>query len=379
MFTAFSGSPLKPAAVLDPDSRGGTSSPTICERTHGARVAACARRCTVRVVWSEFAEKPFENLANVELKAMATDQVAEALLGYDAFANPSSRHKIWGYLGEKRPRGLVLTPSHWVGVTAPKPSHIGVQASTSLILQYKRCEYMVRPNAGQSHLWGGRPYYRFQVANLQQTILATLEANLGQSALVRYAAPAFHRYDQLWQHLKRGTGLANTGFVAPTQLQGHRYWTYDSAGSAGIANPPLELAFESFSELAGKLTEAAQASLKATVQRAARAMFDTAVAAATGELWENRPELDSADAEWEARQSRQLPARASDDQLGVRTFSTDLLVIPEPPSRLEVDTEALVALRQAVTAASILGVDWMPCMNQRPEPPNDRTQDSSQH
>jgi len=322
-------------------------------------------------MWSEFAEKPFENLVNIELRAMATDQVAEALLGYDAFANPSARHKIWRYLGLPRPKGLVLDPSHWGGGTQPTQTQIGAQVSTSLILQYKRCEYMVRSNAGQSHLWDGEHYYRFGVADLQQTVLKRLEDNVGASAAVRYVAPAFHTFRQLVSHHSSGTGLAHSGFVAPGGLQGHRYWTYICAGREGIANPYLPLPFETFDELRATLTDAAKATPKATVQAVAQAMIATAVAAAAGELEANRLDLDSA--EDEAREgildSPGQPILRIDvgpaSELG-RPAIERLIRTPEPPDGLDVDLESLVALRQATAAASILGVDWMLCMVQPP-------------
>lgn len=324
-------------------------------------------------MWSQFAEKPFENLVNIELKAMATDQVAEAVLGYDAFADPEESHEIWAYLGLDRPKGIVLDPSHWSGATLPKQSQIGPNVSTSLILQYKRCEYMQRPNAGQSALWEHQRYFRFRVTNLQQTILATLENNLGAHAAVRYVAPAFHRYDELAEHHANGTGIAHSGFVAPGGLQGHRYWTYQCPGTIGIANPPVELPFENFEELRLKLVESARATPRVAVREAAHAMVATAMAVASGELEPNRADIGEKDAAAMAGKSLNDPRLEGDpdrvDRARVSAEIEQLFDTPRPPSELDVDVESLVSLRQAMTAASILGVDWMLCLAQRPEPP----------
>jgi hypothetical protein len=66
----------------------------------------------------------------------------------------------------------------------------------SLILQYKRPEYLSGPRAEQWRFWR-QPYFRFGRTSDQHTVLRRLERNLGSDAIVRYAAPAFWRRGDL--------------------------------------------------------------------------------------------------------------------------------------------------------------------------------------
>ncbi|MBT2499223.1 hypothetical protein J7E25_08950 [Agromyces sp. ISL-38] len=106
----------------------------------------------------------------------------------------------------------------------------------SLILQFKRPEYMHGARASQWHLWRA-PFYRFQRERLQQATLKRLEVTLAGRAVVRYAAPAFHTLGQLEAAQVSGSVISQSGHVAPSALAGHSVWTYKAGGTHGKRNP----------------------------------------------------------------------------------------------------------------------------------------------
>lgn len=187
---------------------------------------------------SEFSEKEFENIINQELKCHSSNQVAEKILGYDAIANPGAKHKIWSYLciGNK-PTGLKLTPKNWGAITKPSTAQLGLANGyvTSLIIQYKRSDYLSKSTSTQFKHWNG-PYYRFAIKSNQQLVLENLETNLAGKAVVTYAAPCFHTYSQFFNLINNKSVLSSTGFVFPKKLSGHKYWTFQKPGNKGIAN-----------------------------------------------------------------------------------------------------------------------------------------------
>ena len=213
-------------------------------------------------VKAEFEEKQYEQAANMELalglggmKVFSSGQVLESIVGYDVAADPDKDHVLWQLLELGRPKGLVLLPSYWL------PSTPGVvrlpSTAVSLILQYKRPEFLRHGNARQWTMWG-TPYFRFARTKVQHGILRRLEENLGEDVVVRYAAPAFWRYGdletaQLQQHV-----LKSTGFVSPKELGTHHVWTYIQPGIRGRGNPAgRPIAFESIDDLGRRMREQA--------------------------------------------------------------------------------------------------------------------------
>jgi hypothetical protein len=194
------------------------------------------------VTWAQFEEKEYEVGAAVELAegragrpVFSSGQVLEALLGYDAVAHPDAAHRIWRLLELPRPDGVVLVPGYWRPGSVP-PSHALPRSPVSLVLQYKRPEYLVGATAGQWRFWH-RPYLRFTVNGRQQAVLARLERALGDQAAVRYACPAFWQRGQYEAALVTGRVLERSGFVRPQTMVGHRVWSYIEPGADGRANP----------------------------------------------------------------------------------------------------------------------------------------------
>jgi hypothetical protein len=196
----------------------------------------------VDVLKANFEEKQFESAFTSELtrgslknQVFSSGQVLEHILGYDAATNAGPDHVIWSVLGAPRPRGVALLPTLWTPGQTPKAGTLPTSL-VSLILQFKRPEFMSRRDSAQWHLWHGR-YYRFHRNDEQHRILLRLESRLGGEAEVRYASPAFHKLNELEAAQITGTVISKTGFASPHDLQSHKVWTYQGAGSIGRGNP----------------------------------------------------------------------------------------------------------------------------------------------
>lgn len=202
----------------------------------------------------DFEEKTFEAAANGELRLSspqlyAPGQVAEGILGFDVATFQPANAPIWNYLQVAGVAGLRLLPNLWQGgnqapLDVRLPSFV-----VSLIVQYKRAEYMFGGRSGQYAHWHSA-YYRFKLDGPQQQTLARFEAAVGGHAVVRYGSPAFYQFNVLEQHTLNSRVLANTNFVPPRQLAGHEVWTYISPGGQGFANPrPEKIGAESWPRL----------------------------------------------------------------------------------------------------------------------------------
>jgi hypothetical protein len=156
-------------------------------------------------------------------------------VGYDAAAAPSPDHVVWRILQSPRPPGVRLLPSLWVPGPLPSAQRLP-QTPVTLILQFKRPEYLYGASAAQWGFWR-HPYFRFQRQSEQQRVLAALERNVGEDALVRYAAPAFWQQAELEAAHVKGEVIGRSGFVSPSRLSRHRWWTYIAPGIDGRANP----------------------------------------------------------------------------------------------------------------------------------------------
>lgn len=195
---------------------------------------------------AHFEEKTYEVAYLLELRStpgprrvFSPGQVLEGILGFDAAADPSARHVLWSVLRQPRPRGVQLLPEYWkaTGVgDSPAAMTSLPTAPISLILQFKRPDYLASPNAKQWFMWN-RPYYRFERRTHQQQVLRRLEARLGGAALVTYASPSFHTMGEFEVAQDRDQVIPLSGHVAPSRLQRHRVWTYIRPGSHGRGNP----------------------------------------------------------------------------------------------------------------------------------------------
>jgi hypothetical protein len=213
---------------------------------------------------AEFAEKEYEIAMAIELSAGVAKgsrvypcgQVLEEILGDDAAADPRRQHPIWAVLAAPRPRGIRLVPEYWDPGTRP-PAERLPPTPVSLILQHKRPDFLQGARAKQWRLWG-RPYFRFEVTSHQQRVLKRLERAAASEAVVRYACPALWERGDFERARYARTLAAESGYVSPSALDGHRVWTFDQPGAYGRGNPTGgRYAFESFGELSDSLAELA--------------------------------------------------------------------------------------------------------------------------
>jgi hypothetical protein len=202
--------------------------------------------------FAEFEEKTYEIAACAEFgrrlgHVFSPGQVLESRLGFDAAVSVPEDHVVWGALQVPRPVGVLLPP-YWRGGPLPDKMRLPV-TPVSLILQFKRPEYLRSGAAAQWKYWG-EPYFRFARQTRQQRTLRRLERAVGDSAVVRYAAPAFWRYRDLEAAQLAGKVVERTGFASPSALDRHQVWTYIRPGVQGRANPAGSVAaFPRFEEL----------------------------------------------------------------------------------------------------------------------------------
>lgn len=209
-----------------------------------------------------FEEKQFESAVTAELsrgslknRVFSSGQFLEHIVGYDAASDISRRHKVWQVLSIPRPRGVHLVPEHWPAANRPASSALPSRI-VSLILQYKRPEYITTANGKQWELWH-KPYFRIRRQAEQHKILLQLERRLGLAAAVRYAAPAFHEFADLELAQVTGQVLTQTGFVRPSDVGSHTVWTYVQPGIKGRGNPSGSLrAFDGVELLISSLESA---------------------------------------------------------------------------------------------------------------------------
>lgn len=193
-----------------------------------------------RVETCDFEEKQYEIALTFELVNGTTEffpsgQVLEALVGYDVALSPGDP-RIWKLLDAGMPPGALLDPTLWIDFpTRPSPAELPPKL-VSLILQVKRAKYLDHWRAGQHDYWRG-PYFRFHTDARQQLRLERLESRLGTLALVRYVAPAFLTYTDLYRNQLNRRLATHSSFVSPSALTGHRLWSYAAPGTVGYANP----------------------------------------------------------------------------------------------------------------------------------------------
>ena len=172
-------------------------------------------------------------------------QILEKLLPVDQALNPGNA-KIWSILGLDAPPGVLLDGSVVTGDQLRAAEIDGARQLppfwTSLFLQCKVPDYMKGPRSGQWAYWQ-RSYYRVRLDpdGDQHVRLREFEDRLGESAVLRYAAPAYSSSFDHFQFQFRGMVLDQSNFVAPSAIDvGHSCWTYDSPGTLGWANPEGE-------------------------------------------------------------------------------------------------------------------------------------------
>ncbi len=216
----------------------------------------------IEMIDIRFEEKQYEQAANIELGVRHTNvfsagQVMESVLGYDAAAHQPASSPIWRILRANPRSGIMLVPNLWFRAATQPPSAVLPTKIISLVLQYKRPEYLSRSNSKQWHYWN-QPYFRFDLMDHQQRILEAFESSSEQAVVTRYASPGFWKFAELEDRIMNRMVLEDSNYVRPNRLIGHDCWTYVRCGIRGYANAdPEEIECERFDELFKQLNRAA--------------------------------------------------------------------------------------------------------------------------
>jgi len=191
-----------------------------------------------------FEEKTYESYFNNELNSRSSiyfppGQVLEGLLGFDASANSKNR-KLWKYLGHP----FWFSP-HFSGVNLrgiAKELEVELKLinqsipsiKANLLFQYKRPDYITKPNGKEWHHWN-KKYYRYKIYDEQHKLLIKIDNAFGKKALVLYASPAINNLDNLIKHKINKKIIENSNFTKASALNSHSKNTYISSGTYSIA------------------------------------------------------------------------------------------------------------------------------------------------
>lgn len=194
----------------------------------------------------EFEEKVFEHEINSILvnkyNSFAPGQVLENKLGFDVALKITNQYKL-SELG-----GSILIIKQPFYANFLQQYHIPVGEDLNLIqnkirslkkkikfpkikfnlfLQYKRPYSVI---SHKDELWEhwNAPYYKYSITTHQQRALESLARNLADKAIVAYASPIFHTYNELWDCKENNNLLSKTNFVKAEHLNNHHIYTYDS-------------------------------------------------------------------------------------------------------------------------------------------------------
>ncbi len=224
---------------------------------------------------SEFEEKEFESAANIELatpsqcplrqgmgnriELWAPGQVLESVLGFDVLVTiPHNRTHIERLLKVVIPPGFDWR-SYFRSVADFEQFESAPTGVASLFLQYKRSDYVKRsrPIKGEATSSSDTlrpPFFRFAVDPRQDRTLRDFARAARHLALVYYAAPRFHRREELRDYRRAGAVLDNTEFIRPL-TNAHRTVNFDGKGKVfGCSNPESGTGV-SFRQIINELTE----------------------------------------------------------------------------------------------------------------------------
>jgi hypothetical protein len=188
----------------------------------------------------QFAERQYEFYLNNELTSRALvfipDPRFEYYLAVDA-ATFTTNHRLWqlwyGWQFWRHRPGIDIGPELWDLAEHELRDRTFPQLKCNLFLQYKRPEFITRDYRSNAHQHWQRSYYKYEIEKHQQDILSRLEQRASSDALVVYACPAFHTWNELIA--ARGRIIDNSNFTEPHEMQGHSKNTFIAAGRDGFA------------------------------------------------------------------------------------------------------------------------------------------------
>lgn len=230
---------------------------------------------------AEFCERQYEfdfqsQLPKLHQRVWMPGPVQEHRLGFDAafftdsqwiFKLFPARHII--------PPGIRPSPSIWQKIFNIADQDLE-PFCFNLFVQHKRPEF-IGSRRGKEHNHWMHPYFRYDIDANQQACLEKLETISGNDALVTYACAAFHTNRERWDRLSRFTLIQSSNFVSPADLKGHHRYSFDAAGSAGLAtSEPERVENQGFPErFRGHLDASDPIPLSAIIKKAAEIVQKT--------------------------------------------------------------------------------------------------------
>ncbi|MDE2462478.1 MAG: hypothetical protein KGO02_02000 [Alphaproteobacteria bacterium] len=191
-----------------------------------------------------YEEKTFESYFNTELDRLASiyfpfGQVQEGGIGADASGFFRSRW-LWRHLDYPYLFHLPYEGANLREVADEMEKHLGREIKNipsikaNLLFQYKRPELITSKLGSEWSHWNQK-YFRYDIYQEQQVLLAHLALKFGGKALVLYASPALEDVNDLVDAKKRRCLIKNTNFRPASDLTGHHRNTYIKAGTHSIA------------------------------------------------------------------------------------------------------------------------------------------------
>jgi hypothetical protein len=205
------------------------------------------------MIYAEFEEKEFEGPLYTQLLQGSNllwppGQVLEKTIGVDATMF-TSHHFFWRLFGFSHPLQGALLPHYlWGFIRKHRNKDRKLpNFKLNLFIQSKRPEFYISTSRKYQAKGINGSYWRFDVTKHQQRALEKVASKLKDCALVVYAAPVFHKVDDLYIHIRNNTIVQNSTFPPVIKLRAHKSWIYQEPGIKGwafskpefIEEPPL--------------------------------------------------------------------------------------------------------------------------------------------
>jgi len=189
---------------------------------------------------SEFRGPLFNQLEKGSHLLWEPGQVFEKSIGIDR-ASLCIHDYLWNLHGFSSPLGgtILNKRSYRYIWKSSRPNKLLPDFKLNLFIQAKRSEYSSRSKGKLKPQINGAHWY-FEITAHQQKSLELLEKELGKEALIVYAAPVFHKQQELYNHTTGQTIVPNSTFPKVSMLTGHEKWYFDRGGISGIANPDIQ-------------------------------------------------------------------------------------------------------------------------------------------
>lgn len=186
---------------------------------------------------SEYEGPLYSQLLNGNLNIWTPGRRFERFFGIDS-ALYTKNHYFWNLFNQTPPvTGTILRNHNWHYLLRIINRHFKRFPSynVNLLIQSKRPKHRNGINSSFSSQGIKGQYWQFEITLHQQRILEQLEQKLGNDAIVVYACPAFHKFDDLDSFTANGQIIENSTFVKVGVLTNHSKWVFNKAGTTGIA------------------------------------------------------------------------------------------------------------------------------------------------